>query len=133
MSGAQEAVARLRGVVSGAVSRGRQAAVRAREQGDRFRADSRELAEKVDRRSAKPTRDDVTSDELRASAAAFRQDAGLSVPALPSGEELLAEAQKAEEVSRATPTPFRKAHSPAGLETYGEDDDDDFSQQRILG
>ncbi|ASO22775.1 hypothetical protein FHR81_005160 [Actinoalloteichus hoggarensis] len=133
MSGSQEALARLRGVVSGAVGRGRQAAVRAREQGDRFRADSRELAEKVDRRAAKPTRDDVTSEELRASATAFREGAGLSVPTLPSGEELLAEAQKAEEARRAMPAPFRKAHSPAGLQTFGEDEDDDFSQQRILG
>ncbi|AOS65766.1 hypothetical protein [Actinoalloteichus hymeniacidonis] len=133
MSGSQDALAKLRATVSTAVSRGQQAAAKAREHGERFRSDNRALAEKVDRRAATPKRDELTSQELLAQTAAFREGAGLSVPTHPSGEELLADAQKVEEADRAKPVPFRKAHSPAGLTTYGDDEDDDFSQERILG
>jgi hypothetical protein len=128
--GFAESVSRFSAELDAAVVRARHAASEARETSAKFRRETRQLAESVRSGTGKVTAADLTSDPLRRAAAGFRGDHGLPVEKLPSGPELLAPPPPA---PPAPVTPGPPATTGSGRRTpRPSDDDEDFSQQRIM-
>lgn len=113
-----------------AVVRARRAAAEARETSAKFRRETRKLADDVAARTADARPDDLTDERLRRTATGFRTDHGLPVRDLPSGQELLAPPSPAR-TEPATPRPQRTTGSSRRIPPPG-DDDEDFSQERIM-
>ncbi|AHI01539.1 hypothetical protein GCM10010174_08580 [Kutzneria viridogrisea] len=125
-SGFGAAASRFRAEVDAAVDRGARASAAARERSAAFAGRTRELAEAVRSGQAKPVAGELTSEDLRRSATSFRTDNGLPVDRLPAGADLLAAAPPATTPSATRPpAPGRRSPRPS-------DDDEDFSQEKIL-
>ncbi|MCP2165809.1 hypothetical protein [Goodfellowiella coeruleoviolacea] len=146
-----DAFARFRSEVDAALTRGRRAAAEASAVSAAFRNDNRELADRVRGRRVTPRRDELTGPALRRAATGFRQDQRLPVDQLPEGEELLADPAKpgAQPGSESGQDTGRQGSSrwqrddvvsdgrgrrraSGGRQSYPDDDDEDFSQERIL-
>jgi hypothetical protein len=111
-----------------AVARARRVAAESREASAKFRRATRQLAERTRAGAVRPTSEsDLTAEHLRRAANGFRADNGLPVEELPAGHELL--------VQPPTPpvTPSVGRTTPPGRRNpYPDDDDEDFSQERIM-
>jgi len=113
-----------------AVVRARHAAAEARETSAKFRRETRRLGDEVAARTAEVRPDNITDERLRRAATGFRTDHGLPVRELPSGHELLAPPTPQGPVP-ATPRPQRTTGSGRRFPPPS-DDDEDFSQERIM-
>lgn len=113
-----------------AVVRARRAAAEARETSAKFRRETRRLADAVTTRTAEVRPGNITDERLRRTATGFRTDHGLPVRELPSGHELLAPPAPQGPVL-ATPRPQRTTGSGRRIPPPS-DDDEDFSQERIM-
>ncbi|HEY4021594.1 MAG TPA: hypothetical protein VGM75_23095 [Pseudonocardiaceae bacterium] len=111
-----------------AVARARRVAAESRETSAKFRRETRQLAAGMRAGAVRPTSEtDLTAEHLRRAATGFRTDNGLPVESLPSGSELLVQS-KPEPV-----TPSGSRTTPSGRRNpYPDDDDEDFSQERIM-
>ncbi|MCP2260206.1 hypothetical protein LX15_003919 [Streptoalloteichus tenebrarius] len=130
MSEVDEAMRRFLAAVDSASDRGRRAVAEARERDAAFRGATGDLVDRVRRGGVPARRDELTAERLRAAATGFRVEHRLPVEELPSGAELLAEhslEQKKAFVSGNVGEGAANRRRPA--ET---DDDEDFSQERIL-
>lgn len=117
-----------------AVARARRVAAESRETSAKFRRETRQLAERTRAGAVRPTSEtDLTAEHLRRAATGFRADNGLPVESLPAGHELLA--QPAAEPS-VTPPPVTPSAArttlPGRRNPCPDDDDEDFSQERIM-
>ncbi|HEX4700555.1 MAG TPA: hypothetical protein VH352_00365 [Pseudonocardiaceae bacterium] len=112
-----------------AVVKARRVAAQARETSAKFRRETRQLAESVKAGTTRATADQLTDDRLRRTAAGFRTDNGLPVQDLPAGGELLAPPPAP--VPHTTPGPVRATGSGRRI-PLPSDDDEDFSQERIM-
>ncbi len=100
------------------VARARRVAEESREISAKFRGETRQLADRTRAGEVRPTSEtDLTAEHLRRAATGFRADNGLPVESLPAGNELL--------VQQAPTPPIRR-------NPYPDDDDEDFSQERIM-
>ena len=111
-------VTQFNAALDAAVVRARRAAAQARETSAKFRRDTRTLAAAVRDGEARPNRDEATDEGLRRTATGFRTDHGLPV------EELAPPPV-------ATPGPQRTTGSGRRIPPPS-DDDEDFSQERIM-
>ncbi|SHE42461.1 hypothetical protein [Streptoalloteichus hindustanus] len=130
MSEVDDAVRRFRSAVDAAVDRGRRAVGEAGDRNAAFRRATGELADRVRRGAAPVRREELTPDRLRTAATGFRVDRRLPVEQLPQGAELLSEhslVQKKDTGSGNTGEPPRNRRRDGRT-----DDDEDFSQERIL-
>ena len=111
-----------------AVARARGVAAETRETSAKFRRETRQLADRTRAGALRPTSEtDLTAEHLRRAATGFRADHGLPVESLPSGPELLVQPPVPPVTasgSRTTP--------PGRRNPYPDDDDEDFSQERIM-
>jgi hypothetical protein len=117
---------RFRDELDAAVVLARRAAAAARETSANFLRDTQALAESVRARTRRVRPDELTDEPLRRAAAGFRSDNGLPVRDLPAGHELLAPA-----AGPPTPGPLRTTGSGRRIPPPS-DDDEDFSQERIM-
>lgn len=112
-----------------AVTRARRVAAESRETSARFRRETRQLADRTRAGEVRPRSEtDLTAEHLRRAATGFRADHGLPVESLPSGQELLVQPAPPEPVTPSAPRmtpPVRRNPCP-------DDDDEDFSQERIM-
>ncbi|HEY4457095.1 MAG TPA: hypothetical protein VGN81_22485 [Pseudonocardiaceae bacterium] len=116
-----------------AVARARRVAAETRETSAKFRRETRQLADRTRAGAVRPTSEsDLTAEHLRRAASGFRADHGLPVESLPAGSELLT--QSPPTPSAAPPvTPSGSRITPPGRRNpYPDDDDEDFSQARIM-
>jgi hypothetical protein len=140
-SGFADAVDRFSADLDSAVVRARRVAAEARETSAKFRKQTSQLADQVKTGSGKVKPEDLTDDRLRRTATGFRADHGLAVRELPAGQELL---RRSDAATAAKPgesaAPIGSAPTPGPLRTTGSgrrvpppsDDDEDFSQERIM-
>jgi septal ring factor EnvC (AmiA/AmiB activator) len=115
--GFADAIGRFDAQLDAAVVRARHAAATARETGAAFRRETRQLAERV--KTGTAAADQTTDDGLRRAAAGFRADHGLPVEQLPPVDPAAARGPL------RTPGRGRPKAHPG-------DDDEDFSQERIM-
>jgi hypothetical protein len=111
-----------------AVARARRVAAETRETSAKFRRETRQLAERTRAGAVRPSSEsDLTAEHLRRAASGFRADNGLPVESLLAGRELL---------TRPSPPPVTpsapRATPPGRRNPYRYDDDEDFSQERIM-
>ncbi|GGP58306.1 hypothetical protein [Saccharothrix coeruleofusca] len=137
MTGTQDAFARFRADVEAAVTRGRRAAAEGGARAAALRGGNRELAERARGGRVPAERHAATSADLQRVAAGFRAARGLPVERLPAAEELLAPPAESQEQTRANANPVaplgsRPPAGPKGQLPLNSDDDEDFSQARIL-
>jgi hypothetical protein len=137
MTGIPEAVARFRSDLDAAVTRGRRAAAAAGARNAAQRDRNRELAAQARTGQVRPEGHTATSADVRRVATGFRDHRGLPVERLPSAEELLAppkESQKRTDANANSPqvSGSRAVAGPRGQLPRKTDDDEDFSQARIL-
>ncbi|HEX3791409.1 MAG TPA: hypothetical protein VHW44_26350 [Pseudonocardiaceae bacterium] len=125
--GFAETMSRFGADLDGAVVRARRVAAEARATSAKFRAETRQLADKVRAAAVRPQPGDLTDPRLRGAAAGFRTDHGLAVERLPEGRELLAPHPP----QPATPSAVRVTPAGRRMPPPG-DDDEDFSQERIM-
>jgi hypothetical protein len=121
-----DAFARFRADLDAAVSRGRRAAAEAAERGEGFERETTDLAAKVKAGQSRPQPGDLTPRDVRRAAEGFRTDTGLPVEDLPEGDALLAP-PVVQPTQRAPRVP-----APSSRSTQDGDDDEDFSQERIM-
>jgi hypothetical protein len=129
-TGFTEFYAELDAAVDAALAQARRAAAEARETSAKFRRETRQLADDVATRTADARPDNLTDERLRRTATGFRTDHGLPVRDLPSGHELLAPPTPAT-AEPDTPRPQRTTGSSRRF-APPSDDDEDFSQERIM-
>jgi hypothetical protein len=115
-----------------AVARARRVAAESRETSAKFRRETRQLADRTRAGAVRPTSEtDLTAEHLRRAATGFRADNGLPVEALPAGRELLVQPP-----APATPPSITasgpRITPPGRRNPYPDDDDEDFSQERIM-
>ena len=129
---ATEALGRLRADVGAAVTRARHAAGEVGERNAKLRERTSELARQARERRVEPgTR--ATSADVREAATGFRADRGLPVEQLPDAAELTAPQAPAPVEARPVATLGSTAVAgPSGQLPRVGDDDEDFSQSRIL-
>ncbi len=139
MTGIPEAFARFRSDLDAAVTRGRRAAAAAGAKDADRRDRNRELADRARAREVKPEQHVPTSGDVQRVATGFRAHRGLPVEQLPSGEELLTPRESqmrtdanANSAPPVTPLGSRAVAGPSGRMPPETDDDEDFSQARIL-
>ncbi|GAA3461105.1 hypothetical protein ACFFSW_32180 [Saccharothrix longispora] len=141
MTGIPEAVARFRSDLDAAVTRARRAAAEAGARTAAQRDRNRELAERARERRVRPDGHAPTSSDVQRVATGFREHRGLPVEELPTGVELLTppvEKSREQTDANANPVPSppfsgsRPAAGPSGQLPSRTDDDEDFSQARIL-
>jgi hypothetical protein len=131
--GFTDALARFSADVDSALVRVRRIAADASQTSARFRRETRQLADQLRTGQRRANPGELTDDRLRRAASGFRADNGLPVDRLPEGRELLEPP-----VSRAhgpvTPaTPGAVRTTPLGRRVPPpSDDDEDFSQERIM-
>ncbi|HEX3784640.1 MAG TPA: hypothetical protein VHX38_33685 [Pseudonocardiaceae bacterium] len=141
MTGAQgfnavgsDAMANFSADLDAAVARARRVAAESRETTAKFRRETRQLVERTKAGGVRPTSEaDLTAEHLRRAATGFRADHGLPVEALPSGHELLVQSAPpvAAEPPPVTPSASRIT-GPGRRNPHPDDDDEDFSQERIM-
>ncbi|KAA2264695.1 hypothetical protein F0L68_06280 [Solihabitans fulvus] len=131
--GMTEGFARFRSDLDAAVSRGKRASAEANERTEAFRGRTRELTDQVRARKTKPDPGQLTTDDLRRVATGFRTSKRLPVEQLPTGAELLAPSSPSSPENVAKDT-LRSGNTPGvgGRPPRPDDDDEDFSQERIL-
>ncbi|HWC83908.1 MAG TPA: hypothetical protein VG756_28450 [Pseudonocardiaceae bacterium] len=125
-----------------AVVRARRVSAEARETSAKFRRETRQMADKVRGGGVRVTPGELTDDRLRRAASGFRADHGLPVDKLPEGAELLRPAapQRPEQQVTSANQPFGAPATPGAPRTTPpsrrvpppSDDDEDFSQARIM-
>lgn len=124
------AFAEFSAALDAAVARARRVTAAARETSAKFRRETRQLAAGLRAGTATARPDEVTDDRLRRTAAGFRTDHGLPVHDVPA---------PAAPTPDAPPEPMR-THTFGPLRTTPpgrrfpppSDDDEDFSQERIM-
>jgi hypothetical protein len=129
---ATEALGRFRAEVGAAVTRARRAAGEVGERNAKLRERTRELARQAqERRVVRGAR--ATSSDVREAATGFRTDRGLPVEQLPDAAELTAPLAPAPvETEPAATLGSAAVAGPSGQLPRTSDDDEDFSQSRIL-
>lgn len=120
-----DAMNQFRSDVDAAVARGSRAAADARARTAAFKGATRDLVGKVRSGQQRPSAGELTSSGLRRAAASFRADEGLPVDRLPEGAELIA-------TTRSTTVSASKPPTAGSRRPRPSDDDEDFSQERIL-
>lgn len=115
-----------------AVTRARRVAAESREKSAKFREQTRQLADRTRAGEVRPKSEtDLTAEHLRRAATGFRADNGLPVESLPSGHELLVQPTPEQAPAPVTPGASRTT-PPSRRNPYPDDDDEDFSQERIM-
>ncbi|MDX8052137.1 hypothetical protein SK571_22345 [Lentzea sp. BCCO 10_0798] len=127
---ATEVLARFRAEVGAAVTRARRASGEIGERNAKLRERTRDLAAQARERKVDPGAQ-TTPDDLRNASAGFRADRGLAVEQVPDAAELTAPASVPVETEPATLGSSAVA-GPSGRLPRVSDDDEDFSQSRIL-
>ncbi|MEV6243119.1 hypothetical protein [Lentzea sp. NPDC051838] len=129
---ATEALGRFRADVGAAVTRARRASGEIGEQNAKLRERTRDLARQARERKVEPGAQ-VTSADVREAAKGFRDDRGLPVEQTPDAAELTAPPAPAPvDVESATTLGSVAVAGPSGQLPRVSDDDEDFSQSRIL-
>ncbi|MFI6098980.1 hypothetical protein ACIA8G_25790 [Lentzea sp. NPDC051213] len=129
---ANEALGRFRADVGAAVTRARRAAGEIGERNAKLRERTRDLAVQARERKVEPGAQ-ATAADVREAAKGFRTDRGLPVEQVPDAAELTTPAP-AETVIPEPPNTLGSAAvaGPSGQLPRVSDDDEDFSQSRIL-
>ncbi|HJP78849.1 MAG TPA: hypothetical protein VJ914_31540 [Pseudonocardiaceae bacterium] len=127
-----EPMAGFHAELDAAVARARRVAAQSRETSAKFRRETRQLAERTRAGAVRPTSEsDLTAEHLRRAATGFRSDNGLPVESLPAGRDLLSQPTTPPPAPPVTPSGPRA--TPSGRRNpYPDDDDEDFSQERIM-
>ncbi|SFR09051.1 hypothetical protein SAMN04488564_10366 [Lentzea waywayandensis] len=125
---ATEVLARFRAEVGAAVTRAGRASGEIGERNAKLRERTRDLAAQARERKIEPGAQ-ATSADVREAAAGFRVDRGLAVEQVPDAAE--ATAPVPVETERVTLGSAAVA-GPSGQLPRASDDDEDFSQSRIL-
>ncbi|WP_439661875.1 hypothetical protein ACSHWB_10435 [Lentzea sp. HUAS TT2] len=125
---ATEVLARFRAEVGAAVTRARRASGEIGERNAKLRERTRDLAAQARERKVEPGAR-ATSADVREAATGFRADRGLAVEQVPEAAELTAPVPV--ETERVTLGSVAVA-GPSGQLPRVSDDDEDFSQSRIL-
>lgn len=129
---ATEVLGRFRAEVGAAVTRARRAAGEIGERNAKLRERTRELAAQARERKVEPGAQ-ATSADVREAATGFRVDRGLPVEQLPDAAELTASQPPAPVETQPVATLGSTAVAgPSGQLPRVSDDDEDFSQSRIL-
>jgi hypothetical protein len=129
---ATEALSRFRTEVGAAVTRARRAAGEIGERNAKLRERTRELAGQARERKVEPGAQ-ATSADVREAATGFRADRGLPVEQLPDAAELTTPQPPAPVEAQPVATLGSTAVAgPSGQLPRVGDDDEDFSQSRIL-
>jgi hypothetical protein len=127
-----EVLARFRAEVGAAVTRARRASGEIGERNAKLRERTRDLARQARERRVEPGAR-ATSADVKESATGFRTDRGLSVEQVPDAAELTAQRQAAPvETEPSTTLGSAAVAGPSGQLPRVGDDDEDFSQSRIL-
>jgi hypothetical protein len=126
---ATEVLARFRAEVGAAVTRARRASGEIGERNAKLRERTRDLAAQARERKVEPGAR-PTSGEVRDAATGFRRDRGLPVEQVPDAAELTAPAPV--ETKPVTTLGSAAVAGPSGQLPRVSDDDEDFSQSRIL-
>lgn len=126
---ATEVLARFRAEVGAAVTRARRASGEIGERNAQLRERTRDLARQARERRVEPGAQ-ATSADVREAAAGFRDDRGLPVEQVPDAAELTAPAPV--ETPPAATLGSAAVAGPSGQLPRVSDDDEDFSQSRIL-
>ncbi|SDN78951.1 hypothetical protein [Lentzea jiangxiensis] len=124
-----EVLARFRSEVSAAVTRSRRASGEIGERNAKLRERTRELAERA-RGGRSATGAAVTPADVREAATGFRSGRGLAVEQVPEVAEPAAHAPVETEPAAALGS--SAVAGPSGQLPRASDDDEDFSQSRIL-
>ncbi|MDX8032348.1 hypothetical protein SK803_19205 [Lentzea sp. BCCO 10_0856] len=126
---ATEVLARFRSEVGAAVTRSRRASGEIGERNAKLRERTRDLARQARERRVEPGAQ-ATSADVREAAKGFRDHRGLPVEQVPDAAELTAPAPvETEPVATLGSTAVA---GPSGQRPRVSDDDEDFSQSRIL-
>ncbi|SEP88917.1 hypothetical protein SAMN05216188_101814 [Lentzea xinjiangensis] len=128
---ASEALSRFRAEVGAAVTRARRAAGEVGERNAKLRERTRDLAERARARTAGPGAP-ATSAQLRESATAFRRDRGLPVEEVPDASGAAERASAGPVETEPVALGSVAVAGPSGQLPPASDDDEDFSQSRIL-
>ncbi|MEU7479350.1 hypothetical protein AB0A63_25410 [Lentzea sp. NPDC042327] len=129
---ANEVLARFRAEVGHAVTRARRAAGEAGARNAELRERTRELARQARDRRAEPAAG-ATPGDVREAATGFRTERGLPVERTPEAAELAAAASQPVPGPEVPAFPGSTAVAgPSGQLPRAGDDDEDFSQSRIL-
>jgi hypothetical protein len=126
-TGMAEAMRGFTAELDAAVVKARRVAATARETSAKFRRETRQLAEGV--RAGTARADQHTDDRMRRTATGFRTDNGLPVQDLPATGEPFQ--PPTPPVPPTTPGPLRVTGSGRRIPPPS-DDDEDFSQERIM-
>ncbi|NGY58631.1 hypothetical protein G7043_06770 [Lentzea sp. NEAU-D13] len=129
---ATEVLARFRAEVGAAVTRARRASGEIGERNAQLRERTRDLARQARERRVEPGAQ-ATSADVREAATGFRTDRGLPVEQVPDAAELTAPQPPAPVEAQPVATLGSAAVAgPSGQLPRVSDDDEDFSQSRIL-
>ncbi|MFD5830036.1 hypothetical protein [Lentzea sp. NPDC060358] len=129
---AAEALSRFRADVGAAVTRARRAAGDIGERNAKLRERTRDLARQARERTVAPGAQ-ATSADVKDAATGFRHDRGLPVERVPDAAELTAPRNTGPvETKEAVVTGSTAVAGPSGQLPRVSDDDEDFSQSRIL-
>ena len=126
---ATEALGRFRSEVGAAVTRARRASGEIGERNAKLRERTRDLARQARERKVEPGAE-ATSADVREAATGFRTDRGLPVEQVPDAAELIAPAPV--ETQPVATLGSAAIAGPSGQLPRVSDDDEDFSQSRIL-
>jgi hypothetical protein len=126
---ATEVLARFRAEVGAAVTRARRASGEIGERNAKLRERTRDLATQARERRGEPGAQ-ATSADVREAAKGFRDDRGLPVEQVPDAAELTVPAPV--EMERVATLGSAAVAGPSGQVPRVGDDDEDFSQSRIL-
>lgn len=130
---AAESIAQFRADVGAAITRARRAAAEAGAANGALRKRTKDLAEQAKSWKISPDAHAATSPELRGSATGFRADQGLPVDRLPEAADLLTPPPAVTEpLPEPTTLGSAAVAGPSGQLPHVSDDDEDFSQSRIL-
>ncbi|MFS8101549.1 hypothetical protein LFM09_30935 [Lentzea alba] len=129
---ATEVLGRFRAEVGAAVTRARRAAGEIGERNAKLRERTRELAAQARERRVEPG-SQATPADVREAASGFRTDRGLPVEQLPDAAELTtSQPPVVAEPVPSTTLGSAAVAGPSGQLPRVSDDDEDFSQSRIL-
>ncbi|GLY52274.1 hypothetical protein [Lentzea sp. NBRC 102530] len=126
---ANEVLARFRAEVGAAVTRARRASGEIGERNAKLRERTRDLAAQARERKVEPG-SRVTPADVREAATGFRSDRGLAVEQVPEAAELTA--PRPVETEKPATLGSTAVAGPSGQLPRVSDDDEDFSQSRIL-
>ncbi|GLZ30480.1 hypothetical protein Lesp02_26690 [Lentzea sp. NBRC 105346] len=130
---ASDAIAEFRASVGAAVTRAGRAADEAGACNGALRQRTRELAERAKSRQVGAGQHTATPSDLRDTATGFRADRGLPVERLPEAADLLKPpAVVSEPIEEPATLGSTAVAGPSGQLPRVSDDDEDFSQSRIL-